>query len=152
MPENFDREATLYEKIGEEYVAVGKRDIVLPYSIGDYLIRVNRASRSIIQIDKQRLDYDDVALMNVMSELQDHICHAISTYHSYQPSKTKMTRKEQKAWKDYIKAGGYPQLHGKSYFEIAKLAVESLREKIAERIGMKTPPDGCVKIWDTVVF
>ena len=141
---------TLYEKKGGKFVPVGKDDIVLPYDVGDWLIRVRRGSRS-IRCSKVKLDVDHARLEVLMDEAADALARAISLESEATPRTMPNTPREQRAFEAYKRIAGKESLTltRKSACEVAQRAVLVLRERL---MGQDAPkcPEGCADVYAEV--
>ncbi len=95
---------TLYEKVGKKYVAVEEHLNYIDYlREGDYLVRVRPGSRSLTirQYPQHSVTKELCAI-----EKSEAIGNVVKEYLAMRPTQRKVTKKQQKAWKDFEKAMG----------------------------------------------
>ena len=142
------REAkTLYEKRGNKFVPVGKDDFILPYGVGDYLVRVRKGHNS-IRWCKKRLDVNHAKMEIALDEAVDALATAITKQSEASPSVQNVrdwTAKEKKAWDAYKRIAGKDSLTltRKSPYDGARLSVVVLREHLKAEDAQKRP-EGCI--------
>ena len=141
---------TLYVKIGKNFKAVGKDDFVLPHGIGDWLIRVRKGSSSYhpVTTTKIPITVDYAKLELAMAEAQEALTRALSDAGKLEPPKRSLTAKEKRAYKAYFDIAGNESLTfaGKSYSDIANLAVKALRDSRKQEDAPKCPED-CLDVF-----
>lgn len=137
---------TLYEKRGKKFVAVGKDDFILPYGVGDYLVRVRKGSHS-IHWCKKKLDIDHAKIEIALAEAADALASAIVKNSELEPKTRPWTEKEQKAWEVYKQIAGSDSLtmSAKSAQEVAMLSVVILRKHL-KHPDAPDRPDGCIDV------
>lgn len=138
---------TLYEKKGNKFVPVGTDDFVLPYGVGDYLVRVRKGHRG-IHWCKTRLNVDHAKLEIALSEAADALATAIMKNSELEPKVRPWTEKEQKAWEAYKRIAGTESLtlSAKSAHDVAMLSVIVLREHLRGEDTLNRP-DGCIDVF-----
>jgi hypothetical protein len=147
MPLKKRQSKTLYEKRGGKFVPVGKDDFILPYGVGDYLVRVRKGHRS-IHWCKKKLDVDHAKLEIVLVEAADALARSIMKNSEAEPKVRPWTEKEQKAWAAYKRIAGHESLtlSMKSAQEVAMLSVIVLRDNLRHP-DAKDRPDGCIDVF-----
>lgn len=135
---------TLYEKKGKKYIAVGKDDFILPYGVGDYIVRVRKGSKSVHWF-KRKVTVDYAKLEVFMAAAVDAISSAIVEVSELQPKSVPWTKKEIAAWKEYKRIAGHDSLtfsRGSAH-DMAMKAVLKLGRKLRTEIC----PEGCVEVF-----
>ena len=155
MPTNVKKRTskTLYEKRGSKYIPVGKDDFVMPYGVGDYIVRIRRGSTR-IKWYKKPVSVDYGKLEVLLDEAAEAICTAIQKVSELRPKTLGWTEKECRAWEEYKKIAGADSsltFSGTSCWEMALKASEVLRDNLRKRAvddnGVKECPKGCADIW-----
>ena len=137
---------TLYKKVGNKFVAVGTDDFILPYGVGDYLVRVRKYGKS-IRWCKKRLDVNHARIEIALDEATDAIAKSISEVSKLEPQRL-WTKREMRAWKEYKRIAGKESLtfSGKSTYDMARMAVVVLRENL-KTYDTKERPEGCIDVF-----
>jgi hypothetical protein len=136
---------TLYEKRGNKFIPVGKDDFILPYSVGDYLIRV-RNGHNDIKWCKKGITIDWAKVEIILDEAADAIMKALREASKLERNPLPMSAREKKAWKAYVAILGEERLmmSRKSTCDIAHNAVKCLRENLK---GKSECPEGCLEVY-----
>jgi len=145
---------TLYVKNGKGFKAIGKDDFILPYGVGDYLVRVRRSSRSYrpLIVTKTPISIDYAKIECAMMEMADALARAISKVSELQP-KTPLSPREQKGYKAYVRIVGKEGLifTRKSSFDMANMAIRLLRDGVNPNEPQKCP-EGCLDVFGNKVL
>lgn len=138
---------TLYEKRGNKYIPVGKDDFILPYGVGDYLVRVRKGS-TCIHWSKKKLNVDYAKVEVAMAECAANIAREISKNSESKPTSRPWTAREIKAWEAYKRIAGKDSMltiSSKSAQDIAEAAIWAMHRRLSDSLGVK-PPSGCIEV------
>ena len=140
---------TLYEKRGSRYVPVGKDDFILPYGVGDYLVRVRKGSKALTW-RKVGLDVDHARLEIAMVEAAEALATAMVRESRVRPSR-ELSPREKKAFAAYKRIAGSDSMTMEipSAREVAEKAVVVMRENLRGHES-KPRPDGCADVYGEV--
>jgi hypothetical protein len=142
-----EKSKTLYEKRGNKFVPVGKDRFILPYGVGDYLVRVRRNGHT-VRWYKKKLNVDYAKLEVALDEAAESLAHAIVLYSQPTPRVTRLTPRERKALEEYMRISRRStlMLTTKSALEIARLSVSIIRGRLkADDSPLR--PEGCLEVY-----